>query len=196
MVKKRRFRLLKERLVNMYFNKFIGIEKVESKHIKVREAVRAIVIKDGHILMVHSNKGDFKFPGGGVESGETHSEALIREVLEETGYVNTVVGDKFGVYLERREDVFDQSLLFEMNSHYYFCECLGEPVAQQLEGYEIEQGFTAKWITIEEAISQNERAQKLSGHNGWIERETYVLHKILQFTRGKSERMLNQCSRS
>ncbi|ART76966.1 NUDIX hydrolase [Sutcliffiella horikoshii] len=192
MVEKRRLRLLKERLLNMYFNKFIGIEKVENKHIKVREAVRAIAIRDSHILMVHSNKDDFKFPGGGVESGETHVEALIREVLEETGYVNTVVGEKFGVYLERREDVFDQGLHFEMNSHYYMCECMGETVAQQLEGYEIEQGFTAKWITIEEAISQNERAQKLSDHNGWIERETYVLHKILQFVRGESERLVKK----
>ncbi len=66
----------------MYFNKFIGIEKVVNKHVKVREAVRAVVIRDGKILMLHSNKGDFKFPGGGVESGETHKQGLIREVLE------------------------------------------------------------------------------------------------------------------
>lgn len=189
MVKKRKLRFLKERLENMYFNKFIGIEKVENKHIKVREAVRAIVIRDGHILMVHSNKGDFKFPGGGVESGETHVEALIREVLEETGYVDTIVGEKFGVFFERREDIFNQDILFEMNSHYYLCECIGETVAQQLEGYEIEQGFTAKWITVEEAISQNECAQKLSGYNGWIERETYVLQEILKFI---SKRVIKQ----
>lgn len=189
MDEERRIRLLKGRLLNMYFNKFIGIEKVENKHIKVREAVRAIVIRDGHILMVHSNKGDFKFPGGGVETGETHVEALIREVLEETGYVDSIVGEKFGVYLERREDINNQDILFEMNSHYYLCECRGETVAQQLDGYELELGFTAKWITIEEAISQNELAQKLSGHNGWIERETYVLHKILQFV---SKRMIKQ----
>ncbi|NLP51209.1 NUDIX domain-containing protein [Bacillus sp. RO1] len=176
----------------MYFNKFIGIEKVENKHVKIREAVRAIVIRDGHILMLHSNKGDFKFPGGGIEVGETHSEALIREVLEETGYVDTVVGEKFGVYMERREDVFNQGIHFEMKSHYYLCKCMGEAGAQQLEGYEIDQGFTAKWITIEEAISQNERAQKLSGYNGWIERETYVLHKILQLTNKILERVIQQ----
>ena len=167
----------------MYFNKFIGIEKVENKHVKVREAVRAVVIRDGKILMLHSNKGDFKFPGGGVESGETHKQALIREVLEETGYLDTTVGEKIGVFVERREDVFNQDILFEMNSHYYLCECRGETVAQQLEGYEIEQGFTAKWILIEDTISQNERAQKLSGHNGWIERETYVLRNLMKFSK-------------
>ncbi|MCG1022944.1 NUDIX hydrolase [Sutcliffiella horikoshii] len=174
----------------MYFNRFIGIEKEENKHIKVRKAVRAIVIRDGHILMVHSNKGDFKFPGGGVEQEETHREALIREVLEETGYADTLVGEKFGVFVETREDIFNHDVLFEMNSHYYLCECRGEKVAQQLEGYEIEQGFTPKWILIEEAISQNELAQKLSGHNGWIERETYVLRMILQYTKDNLERMI------
>jgi len=171
----------------MYFNKFIGIEKVANKQIKVREAVRAVVIRDGKILMLHTNKGDFKFPGGGVESGETHKQALIREVLEETGYVDTFVGEKFGVFVERRDDISNQGILFEMNSHYYLCQCRGEKVAQQLEAYETELGFTAKWILIEEAIRQNERAQKLTGHNGWIERETYVLHKIMQFTKGKSQ---------
>lgn len=174
----------------MIFNKFIGKEKVENKQIKVREAVRAVVLRDDKILMLHSNKGDFKFPGGGVESGETHKQALIREILEETGYVDTMVGEKFGEFVERREDIFNQDILFEMNSHYYLCECRGEKVAQQLEAYEEELGFTAKWILIEEAITQNELAQQLSGHNGWIERETYVLHKIMQFTNKVSERVI------
>ncbi len=87
------------------------------------------------------------------------------------------------MFVERREDIFNQDILFEMNSHYYLCECRGETVAQQLEGYELEQGFTAKWILIEDAISQNERAQKLSGHNGWIERETYVLRNLMKFSK-------------
>jgi len=37
--------------------------------------------------MVRSQKyGEYKFPGGGIERNETHAEALIREVMEETGY--------------------------------------------------------------------------------------------------------------
>lgn len=41
---------------------------------------------DGKVLLVHSKKyGYLKFPGGGIESGEDHVQALCREVREETG---------------------------------------------------------------------------------------------------------------
>lgn len=36
--------------------------------------------------MVHAKKFNYyKFPGGGIEPGECHEEALVRETLEETG---------------------------------------------------------------------------------------------------------------
>ena len=51
-----------------------------------RPSVRGILIRDGRILMVHSLKYDYyKFPGGGMEAGESLSEALCREVREESG---------------------------------------------------------------------------------------------------------------
>ncbi len=39
----------------------------------------------GRVLMVLSPRGDWEFPGGQVEEGETLTAALEREVLEETG---------------------------------------------------------------------------------------------------------------
>lgn len=58
----------------------------------MRETARGIVFKDGGIVLIHRIKqkeGKIKeyyvFPGGGIEEGETHNEAVIREVLEETG---------------------------------------------------------------------------------------------------------------
>jgi 8-oxo-dGTP pyrophosphatase MutT (NUDIX family) len=58
----------------------------------MRETARGIVFKDGGIILIHRIKekeGKLKeyyvFPGGGIENGETHFEAVIREVLEETG---------------------------------------------------------------------------------------------------------------
>ena len=36
--------------------------------------------------MVHSRKYNYyKFPGGGIEAGESYAEALCREVREEAG---------------------------------------------------------------------------------------------------------------
>lgn len=53
------------------------------------EVVLAILSKEGKVLAVSrkNNKNDFGLPGGKVESGETVQEALVREVLEETGFL-------------------------------------------------------------------------------------------------------------
>lgn len=52
----------------------------------VRSSVRGIIIRDGKVAMVHSLKYDYyKFPGGGMEDGESLEESLLREVAEESG---------------------------------------------------------------------------------------------------------------
>ena len=52
----------------------------------VRPSVRGIIIKDGKVALVHSLKYDYyKFPGGGIEPGESVIDALIRETAEEAG---------------------------------------------------------------------------------------------------------------
>jgi ADP-ribose pyrophosphatase YjhB (NUDIX family) len=52
-------------------------------------AVSAAIIRDGRILLARRARGPalgvWTLPGGVVEAGETLTEALIREVAEETG---------------------------------------------------------------------------------------------------------------
>lgn len=62
----------------MVFNFEIGTAKADNKTVKVnyREAVKAVIIRDNIVLMVNSNKGDYKFPGGGMENGETHEQTV------------------------------------------------------------------------------------------------------------------------
>lgn len=52
-------------------------------------AVSAVIIRDGEFLAVRRARapmqGLFTLPGGGVETGESLSEAAAREVREETG---------------------------------------------------------------------------------------------------------------
>jgi 8-oxo-dGTP diphosphatase len=63
-------------------------------------AVGAIVIHDDSLLMVRRgrepNKGLWTVPGGRVEAGEYLSDALRREVREETG-IDIEVGDLLGI---------------------------------------------------------------------------------------------------
>jgi ADP-ribose pyrophosphatase YjhB (NUDIX family) len=53
----------------------------------MKKASRAIIIKDGRILLIHrikNNKEYYVLPGGGIEEGESPEEAVIRELKEET----------------------------------------------------------------------------------------------------------------
>lgn len=54
-------------------------------------AVSAVIVRDGEFLAVRRARppmqGRFTLPGGGVEAGETLTEAVRREVREETGLV-------------------------------------------------------------------------------------------------------------
>lgn len=52
---------------------------------------------EGDILLVHSPRRGWEFPGGQVEEGETLMQALEREVREEAG-INIYVGQLVGVY--------------------------------------------------------------------------------------------------
>ncbi len=79
----------------MIFNYELGLKKehLENSKVNHRQAVRGIIFRDNKILMVYTNKGDYKFPGGGVNKEETFEEALVRDVCEETGYtVNNILG--------------------------------------------------------------------------------------------------------
>lgn len=54
----------------------------------VRRGVIAVVVENGRLLVIRRSQtviapGTYCFPGGGIESGETHAEALCREMVEE-----------------------------------------------------------------------------------------------------------------
>ncbi len=51
-----------------------------------RVSVRAIIIEDDTIVLIHNQAIDtYVLPGGGVLQSETLEDAIVREVLEETG---------------------------------------------------------------------------------------------------------------
>ncbi|MBT2636671.1 NUDIX domain-containing protein [Bacillus sp. ISL-39] len=164
----------------MNFNMTIGEpNRISYKNTIERIAVRAVIIKNHHILLVQSNRGDFKFPGGGVEKNESYEECLKREVREEAGYIDCVVMDKVGRIIERKKDESEEDTLFQMTSHYYLCDLATEEKdGLQLDKYEAELDFTPKWVTLDEAIFQNESLIDTFEHNSWLKREAYVLKQL------------------
>jgi 8-oxo-dGTP pyrophosphatase MutT (NUDIX family) len=70
---------------------------------QLRVAVSAIVWDDkGRLLLQQrGDNGYWGFPGGGVEPGETVTEAVMREVWEETGF-KIQPGRLIGVYSDPR----------------------------------------------------------------------------------------------
>jgi ADP-ribose pyrophosphatase len=53
---------------------------------KIRVSSRAIIVEDGKILLAEFGGGQYyNFIGGGIEANETAKQAVIREVMEESG---------------------------------------------------------------------------------------------------------------
>jgi 8-oxo-dGTP diphosphatase len=69
--------------------------------------VDAVIIFNGKIVLIQRKnppyKEKFALPGGFVEIGETTEEAIVREVLEETGLTIEIV-KLLGVYSEPSRD--------------------------------------------------------------------------------------------
>ncbi len=65
-------------------------------------AVRAVIVKDGKILLIResqkyasgTNKGKYDFPGGKLKAGESLIDAIVREVSEEVG-LQVKIGNPF-----------------------------------------------------------------------------------------------------
>lgn len=159
------------------------IEEIDKCHCKLtlskqRKASRGIIFVGDKLLLIKSQKyQEYKFPGGGVKEHEYLKQALIREVLEETGY--DVVSDsikEYGKIVERHIDSFDSTRVFEQTSYYFLCDVVDNKKQQSLDDYEKEYGYEIKIVDVDEAIQQNELV-KNSGPD-WIEREIAMMKHI------------------
>ncbi len=138
-------------------------------------AVRAVIRRGDLLLMVHSRvAGDYKFPGGGVEPGESAHQALVREVSEECGRTLTQVGDVFIRAVEHR-DAREPGAFFRSQSDYHRCDVGDEVHDQRLDDYEHDLAFTPVWVALDEAIRVNQRVLASGNAQTWVPRETRVL---------------------
>src|SRR5690554_1883720 len=104
--------------------KEINHEKQLNKNGKIitREAVRGIILNNEKVLMIFSSEnGDYKFPGGGIEIGETKVQTLIREVQEECGALVSEIEKEVGKVIEYNKPLEKEYDVFKMTSYYYIC---------------------------------------------------------------------------
>ena len=147
-----------------------------------REAVRAIILDVNNLLMIYSTcGGDYKFPGGGIKTGEDRLTALTREVNEESGAKLVHQPAEFGKVIEYDCPIEKRFDLFVMTSYYYKCQIEAHMGMPHLEKYESDLGFTPKWISIADALAANKLL--LEEQNGkcqrWVQRETTILQLLL-----------------
>ena len=118
---------------------------------KTREGSRAVVVRDGMILLSHEiRSGWWLIPGGGMEAGETPEECCVREVEEETGYVVRPLR-QFLTMSEYYED-------YRYISYYFVCEVTGRG-QMRLTDAEVRRGAGPEWIPLREALDIFSRHQ-------------------------------------
>jgi mutator protein MutT len=116
----------------------------------MKTRVRAVIIKDGKILLIKRIKADITYwviPGGAVEKNETNEQALIRESKEELG-IDVAIKDLLLKIDSEKPETKGQVELF------YLCEIIGGrmgsgkgPEFQKDSGYAGQYG--TEWIKIE-----------------------------------------------
>lgn len=141
-----------------------------------RTAARGIICQNGRYLVILGKYGDCKFPGGGMEKGETLQDTLLREVREETGFHVLPESIREGYLVhEKRKGETEEILI--MDSYYYFCDIAGKPEEQELDDYEAEYGYEAHWLPLDEMITRNEQIQDYS-KVPWAVRENLVMKEL------------------
>ena len=104
------------------------------------EVVAAIIEKDGlYFCAQRADKGElakkWEFPGGKIESGETHEQALVREIKEELS-ADIIVKD----FISTVEHEYNS---FHLTMHCYSCVVVGGTLT-------ISEHLDFKWASVNE----------------------------------------------
>ena len=150
-------------------------------HSFVRNSARSIILRDGKVAMIHSLKYDYyKFPGGGIENGESPVDAMIRETREEAGLVVIPESVREYGYVHRiQKSDSDPTECFVQDNFYYLCSALDDTVSQELDGYEAQESYRLEFVDPQTAIRKNRSAVNTPYNRMMFEREARVLELLI-----------------
>lgn len=120
---------------------------------RVKSSARMVLFdRAGKVAIINVGESEYyKIPGGSVEEGESLTEAVLREVREESGCEAEVTGE-----LGRVEtDIFGWG--FHDVSEGFMGKVVGEKGMPDYDDYERERGFSVEWHDLDEAIGMIEK---------------------------------------
>lgn len=125
------------------------------------EVVAGIIIYEDEILCVQRNESKlpyiskkFEFPGGKIEKGETHQQALQRELKEELN----ILPDIENHYLTVNHIYPD----FEITMHSYICKA-------ENKLHELNEHISSKWLKKNDLL-----------HLDWAEADIPIMTKLIE----------------
>ena len=143
-----------------------------------RVAVRGIIFINEKLLLIQSDFGEVKFPGGGQEDGEDDFQTLIRETLEETCYhINPESIREFGEVEEKRLSLHEPMIWHQIN-RYYFCDVKDVQEECNYTDNESKYGFHQVLYTLDEALKIYQNLKVSEGKHAWNQREFNVLQLL------------------
>lgn len=124
---------------------------------------RGIIKRGNEVLMVHEKGKTWNFPGGYADINDTPTQAVCREVLEETGY---------RVIVKRLIAIFSvlHNMIFPQYAMYFLCELIesDHPLPlnneidsiqfvniDKIEDYDINQHLKLHWSRIKQLIKDD-----------------------------------------
>lgn len=113
-----------------------------------RITVKAIIHRNDSVLLVQDHRGKWEMPGGKIDFNESPEDAIRRELQEELGFINIVVG---GII-----NVWTFSVDAEGNE-YQFIVIVYEITANDGEVKKSDEHMQCEWIPVDKIDSLHMR---------------------------------------